>query len=263
MFGFDRERVTMNRRRYLVVMSGGVVGSLAGCVGARDPTSNTESPTHAGATPDSASVTGADGSPAGICQRDPRPGLIPAIVEPAFAPDWDDLSGDSSLDDSTPVVGIDRAGEARAYPISVLSYEIVNDSFEVPVLVTYCPLCSSGLTAVRRVNGQETVFGNTGYTWRPPGVAGQAAIESGRVFGLSHRDRPDQTRPTNDPNLVMFDRATGSFWSQLLAQAICGPSTGATLTLVPSTVTDWGTWRRDHPETTVLLPPPHSTTMGG
>jgi len=167
------------------------------------------------------------------------------------------------MDDTAPIVGIERAGEARAYPLSTLRYEIVNDSFDVPVLVTYCPLCSSGLTAIRRVDGRETVFGNTSHTWTPPGAAGQAAIEEDRVFGISSRGRLPQTEPTNDPNLVMFDEQTGSYWSQLLAQAICGPETGQTLTLIPSTVTEWAAWRADHPETSVLLPPPESEVMRG
>lgn len=204
-------------------------------------------------------VTGADGSPADICSREPRPGRIPAIVDPAFASDWSDV-GRGRLTDDTTVVGLERAGEARAYPISVLRLEIVNDAFDEPVLVTYCPLCSSGLTAVRRVDGEATVFGNTSYTWRPPRDPGRTAIAQDRVFGLSRRGA---TRPTNDQNLVVFDAATGSYWSQLLGQAICGPLTGTRLTLIPSTVTTWGSWRDDHPRTTVLLPPPRSKTMTG
>lgn len=109
-------------------------------------------------------VTGEVGSPADICSRDPRPGRVPAIVEPAFAPDWSGVAGGRLTDDTT-VVGLERAGEARAYPLSVLPFEIVNDRFEAPVLVTYCPLCASGLTAIRKVDDEAAVFGNTSYTW--------------------------------------------------------------------------------------------------
>lgn len=36
---------------------------------------------------------------------------------------------------------------------------------------------------------------------------------------------------------------------------------GTDLTLVPSTLTTWGEWREEYPETDVLLPPPHSRLM--
>lgn len=62
----------------------------------------------------------------------------------------------------------------------------------------------------------------------------------------------------NSGNLVLYDEATGSFWSQLLAQAICGLQTGEDLTLVPATVTSWSAWWSEYPETDVLLPPPYS-----
>lgn len=241
----------MNRRRLLGAM-GGLAGGLTGCLG------NPVRP-DAGGDVSIENVTGTDGSPGDICSREPRPGRIPAIVEPAFAPDWNGVDGGRLTADTT-VVGLERAGEARAYPLNVLRFEIVNDRFDEPVLVTYCPLCSSGLTAIRKVDGQATVFGNTSYTWRPPSQPGRTAIEQGRVFGLSGRNVAE---PTNDPNLVMFDAATGSYWSQLLAQAICGPRTGATLTLIPSTVTTWAAWLDAHPDTSVLLPPPHSRIMTG
>lgn len=251
------EHTGVNRRQYVGALCGGLVGGIAGCTAPTDSAGAEASP----ATEESPDrpVTGEDGSPQNICERGAQPGLIPAIVSPAFAP-ADDAP---ELDDAEPIVGIERAGEARAYPVSTLRYEVVNDSFDVPVLVTFCPLCSSGLTAIRRVDGRETVFGNTGHTWTPPGAAGRAAIGEDRVFGISSGSRPSRTEPTNDPNLVMFDEQTGSFWSQLLSQAICGPATGQTLTLVPSTVTEWGEWRVDHPETSVLLPPPESDVMTG
>lgn len=246
----------MDRRRLLATLASGAAAGLAGCLGGSGgPSGGPGTPTD----PDPEVVTGAEGTPADICRREPRPGRIPAIVEPAFAPDWSGIDRDRGLRDGTSVIGLDRAGEARAYPVSVLRFEIVNDAFDVPVLVTFCPLCSSGLTAVRRVGGRETLFQNTSYTWRPPGAVGDAAIDTGRVFGFGFGEPP--AKPTNDPNLVLFDEATGSYWSQLLGRAICGPRTGEALELIPSTVTDWASWRERHPDTTVLLPPPHSRTV--
>lgn len=238
----------MRRRELLAGLAGGSAG-LAGCLGQLRPPP-------AGDDIELENVTGADGRPSDICERTPKPGRIPAIVDPAFAPNWDGI--EPSLSDQETVVGLERAGDARAYPLSVLRLEIVNDHFAEPVLVTYCPLCASGLTAKRTVDGSETIFGNTSYTWQPPAEPGQAAIDDERVFGLGSRGGVDRRA---DPNLVMFDEATGSYWSQLLGQAICGPLTGETLTLIPSTVTTWDDWRAAHPGTSVLLPRPHSRTM--
>lgn len=50
----------------------------------------------------------------------------------------------------------------------------------------------------------------------------------------------------------------GSYWSQLLGEAICGPLTGDTLDLLPATVTTWSGWTDRYPDTDVLQPPPRS-----
>jgi hypothetical protein len=52
--------------------------------------------------------------------------------------------------------------------------------------------------------------------------------------------------------LTMFDHTTGSVWSQISGEALLGPLAGERLELVPSTLTDWGTWRREHPGTLAL-----------
>jgi hypothetical protein len=56
----------------------------------------------------------------------------------------------------------------------------------------------------------------------------------------------------------MYDELTESFWSQAMGRAICGPLTGTQLSIVPSVLTAWRDWRTEHPDTQVLLPPPHS-----
>ncbi len=52
--------------------------------------------------------------------------------------------------------------------------------------------------------------------------------------------------------LVMYDRETNSLWSHILGKAMEGQLKGSELEQVPSVMTDWQTWRRDHPNTTVL-----------
>lgn len=165
---------------------------------------------------------------------------IPAITDPAFGEDWAGVTipgfaGDAAeprLGPEDEVVGVVREGTARAYLLRVMArHEIVNDSLGGPLLVTYCPLCGSAVTAVRRVRGESTIFGVSGKLWRS--------------------------------DLIMYDELTGSDWSQILATAVRGPATGDRLELVPSTLTTWGEWQRDNPDTVVLRPPPESETITG
>lgn len=51
----------------------------------------------------------------------------------------------------------------------------------------------------------------------------------------------------------MYDRETNSLWSHILGEAMQGQLQGTRLQQIPSVMTDWKTWRTDHPETTVLL----------
>lgn len=228
--------VAVKRRRYLITIG---TGMLAGCNTTFQATpTSTPNPTRAPAGVDLPVARDA------LVRGAPK-NSIPAITDPAFGDDWSGLeftvsdphSGMSTeiaprLTDDDTVIGIQRNGEARAYPLRLLNWhEVVNDEFAGPLLVTYCPLCGSGVTAVRTVNDTETTFGVSGWLWRS--------------------------------NLVLFDRRTESLWSQLLATAIRGPETGATLSLVPSALTTWATWRERYPDTSVLLPPPRSTTILG
>ncbi len=57
----------------------------------------------------------------------------------------------------------------------------------------------------------------------------------------------------------MYDPETDSEWSHLLGQAMSGPMKGADLEQIPSAMTDWGSWKASHPDTTVLWMSPSST----
>jgi hypothetical protein len=238
----------MNRRRYLAMLAAGA--SLAGCSGRSSDGSaegetadGTESETATGTPRDGATPVGTATVPSEFELPIPRDELnrgapkdrIPAIVDPAFASDWSDVTGggrDLSLSAEDRVIGVERDGEARAYPLRVLNWhEVVNDDFAGPLLVTYCPLCGSGVTAERLVDGEVTRFGVSGLLW--------------------------------NSDLVMYDERTESLWSQLLGTAIRGPKTGTTLSFVPSSLTTWDAWRESHPDTEVLLPPPDSGTIQG
>ncbi|WP_442905089.1 DUF3179 domain-containing protein [Haladaptatus sp. ZSTT2] len=224
----------MNRRRYLTIATASLVG-LAGCT-----SGDSGSPTQPTQTPEGFTLP----VPEAELNRGAPKDAIPAIVDPAFGADWEDvelpvrsrLVGDYTarprLSPDDRVIGVERNGKARAYPLKILNWhEIVNDEFDGPLLVTYCPLCGSGLTAERTVDGDVTTFGVSGLLW--------------------------------NADLVMYDEKTDSLWSQLLATAISGERTGEALTLTPSSLTTWGAWQASHPETVVLLPPPFSGTVVG
>lgn len=52
--------------------------------------------------------------------------------------------------------------------------------------------------------------------------------------------------------LVMYDRETDSLWSQFLAKSIAGPLKGTELEIIPSQLTNYGSWKTAHPDTLVL-----------
>ena len=242
----------MNRRQFLVTTGMVGIAGLAGCSGSRNGEPSAESTpsatasASATATPEGPRVAG---EPLPLDDSDLSRGApkdaIPAITEPAFADDWEGLTievtsritGDVNekeprLRPDDMVVGLEREGEARAYPLRILNYhEVVNDEFAGPTLVTFCPLCGSGVTAERRVRGEETTFGVSGLLWMS--------------------------------DLVMYDELTGSLWSQIAGRSVRGPETGTGLTFVPSQLTTLQTWRESHPDTEVLLPPPESNTVRG
>jgi len=148
----------------------------------------------------------------------PRDG-IPALDAPATLPAARAPWGDDEL-----VLGVVAGGEARAYPVAILAWhELVNDTLgEEPILISFCPLCGTGMVFERRAAGEVRRFG---------------------VSGLLYRS-----------DLLMYDRESESLWSQISAEAVTGPLRGQRLRLLRSRMETWGRWRHDHPATTALSP---------
>lgn len=142
---------------------------------------------------------------------------IPAIDRPRFT-----SAAAAKLADDDRVLGIAREGIARAYPVRILNWhEVVNDRFGArSVVVTYCPLCGTGMA------------------FEPPAVTRVAGFG---VSGLLYNS-----------DVLLYDRATQSLWSQILSTAISGPLKGSVLPSVPLSHTSWADWRRRHPGTEVL-----------
>lgn len=144
---------------------------------------------------------------------------IPAIDEPVFQQvsevDW--LSGQE------PVISLQLGGEAKAYPLQIMTWhEIVNDGIgDTAVTVTFCPLCNTAIVFKRpEVNGDFTTFGTSGSLY--------------------------------NSNLVMYDRSTESLWPQATGEAVKGPLTGEQLERIPAQIVAWEDFKNVFPQGQVL-----------
>ena len=154
---------------------------------------------------------------------------IPAIDDPQFLRADDE----TALRGREPVITVEIEGaEPRAYPIRYLMWhEIVNDTVGgMPVAVTYCPLCNSGMTFDRRVEGRVLSFG----------VSGK----------LRHSD------------MVMYDRETQSWWQQAVGRGIVGEMTGVELHHLPTWMESWDQYRARNPDGLVMAEPAYNRSYG-
>ena len=113
-------------------------------------------------------------------------------------------------------------GESVFYPYSILVWhEIINDIVGgIPIAVTFCPLCSSGIVYDRRIDDAVFEFGVSGLL-----------LES---------------------NLLMYDKKTESLWSQSRGEAVIGKYTGTKLTLLPLQLLSFGEVKTKFPNTSVV-----------
>jgi hypothetical protein len=144
---------------------------------------------------------------------------IPALDDPQFisvdqAGDW--------LAPVEPVILFKVGDDARAYPLQILTWhEIVNDTVgDVPVVVTFCPLCNTAIVFERTVNGEVFDFGTTGRL--------------------------------RFSNLIMYDRQTETWWQQATGEAIAGKLTGTHLKFLPATIIPWEEFKSQYPDGKVL-----------
>ncbi|MBB5514829.1 hypothetical protein FHS89_000835 [Rubricella aquisinus] len=147
---------------------------------------------------------------------------IPAIDAPQFL----NIADETELPEDEPVITLDIEGErARAYPIRYLTWhEIVNDRIGgKPVSVTFCPLCNSAVVFDGMLDGREMTFGVSG--------------------------------KLRNSDMVMYDRQTESWWQQFLGEAIVGELTGAQLTVIPSWMESWASFKEQYPDGIVMARP--------
>ncbi|MEL6959568.1 MAG: DUF3179 domain-containing protein [Pseudomonadota bacterium] len=144
---------------------------------------------------------------------------IPALSDPSFIA----VADEDRLEPREPVITLEMPGETpRAYPIRYLTWhEIVNDEVGgVPVAVTFCPLCNSGITFDRRVE--------------------QGVL----TFGVSGKLR--------NSDMIMYDRETESWWQQAIGEAIVGDLTGTELQTLPSWMESWAEFQARNPDGLVM-----------
>ncbi|MGI9647583.1 MAG: DUF3179 domain-containing protein [Acidimicrobiia bacterium] len=143
---------------------------------------------------------------------------IPPIDSPRFEPAVDG----QHIADREPGLALQIGDDARFYPLSILTaHEIVNDVVGgQPVAVTFCPLCNSAIVFDRVFEGEELRFG---------------------VSGL-----------LRNSDLVMWDNHTESLWQQLTGEGLVGAHAGDQLTFIPSTISSFEDFKRQHPAGLVL-----------
>ena len=148
----------------------------------------------------------------------PPPDGIPPVDQPRF----ERADGVEWLEGDEPVLAFTLQGEARAYPVQILTWhEIVNDTVAgVPVAITYCPLCNSAIALDRRLGDRVLDFGTSGRLYRSA--------------------------------LVMYDRQTESLWTHFTGQAVAGRLAGERLRSYPVSTVAWSDFVAARPDALVL-----------
>lgn len=152
-----------------------------------------------------------------------RQDCIPSVDAPEFLPGTElvDVLNPDSIG-----IALSYKGEHRFYPFPMLeTHELVNDVVAGdPVLISYCPLCGTGIVFDRTLDGQAVEFGVSGMLWQS--------------------------------NLLMYNRAdeleNRNLWSQVLGQAVVGERAGEKLTIIPSDIIRFSDWMSTFPNELVL-----------
>lgn len=153
---------------------------------------------------------------------------IPALSNPKFRK----AITETRIGGTEPVITVEINGDARTYPVRYLTWhEIANDVVGgVPIAVTFCPLCNSGITFDRRVK-QGTL-----------------------TFGVSGKLR--------NSDMLMYDRETETWWQQAIGEAIVGDLLGTELVQLPTWMESWDEFVVRNPEGLVMEEPDFARQYG-
>ncbi len=147
---------------------------------------------------------------------------IPSIDNPSFYNAFD-AKVLEYLTDEDIVIGVKVDDEYRAYPHRIMDWhEIVNDEFGAKnkVTINYCPLTGTAFSWKFKNNNQGITFG---------------------VSGLLYNS-----------NLILYDRATGSNWSQLSLKCVNGGLRGKVPDVTAVVEMKWKEWKKMYPDSKVL-----------
>ncbi|MGR3636284.1 MAG: DUF3179 domain-containing (seleno)protein [Shimia sp.] len=130
-------------------------------------------------------------------------------------------AGENKVDPQLLVVGVERDGVQKAYPVNMLFYhhQITDEIAGKPIWVTYCGLCRSGRVYDIEVDGGGLAFSLVG------------AISFNAVFS---------------------DTRTGSWWRQETGEAAKGPMQGRQLEDIAFEQMSLENWLAKYPDSTVL-----------
>jgi len=143
---------------------------------------------------------------------------IPDLQNPKFEP----AATITTVAPQDRVIVLRDGAVVKAYPHDVMDYhEIVNDgTADDPLSMSYCPLTGSALAWKGRAAAADSTFG---------------------VSGLLYNS-----------NLLLYDRESGSVWSQLLQLAVFGPRQGEQPENIRVFETTFTTLKSMYPDALVL-----------
>lgn len=156
----------------------------------------------------------------GLYGRDPYEGYYVSSSQGVVGRPSDSYNREDGLHPKEYVLGVRLAGQAKAYPFSVLSRQpVVNDEIgPIPVTVLFDQGTVSGTVFDRRLNDGTTLTFNPG---------------------------PN--------NRTVIDQETQSEWDILTGKAVGGALEGTQLEQVPTTYSFWFGWIDYHDESEVYL----------
>ena len=133
---------------------------------------------------------------------------------------------DGILQPDSVILGIEMAGEVRAYPRDLIARpHWFNDELGgKPLMISYCILCNSGQAFV-------------------------PILKDGRRLDL-------RNMTAFDNNTIYHCAKTGNFIQQLDGRVISGPNKGEVLESYPVIMARWDEWKRLHPGTKMYYAPP-------
>ena len=145
---------------------------------------------------------------------------IPSIDSPTFI---SREAADQWIGPQEAVLVLRYEGRVRVYPLQILMWhEIVNDEIDgTSVIVTYCPLCNTGVAFKGEIDGQSLDFGTTGRL--------------------------------RYSNLIMYDRQSETWWQQASGRGLIGEYAGRSLPMLPISILPWNEVLEDENSTVEVL----------